>query len=50
MTDFLPFPAALLGILVGVKARSLPPSGPVALAVQDFPLAGYYFTLYHCHA
>ena len=49
MSDFLPGILAMLGILVGVKAH-LPPSGPVALAVQAFPLIGYYLALFHCHS
>ena len=49
MNDFLPVLAALLGVLIGVQSRRLPKSAGVALALQAFPLTGYYFALFHCH-
>ncbi len=50
MSDFLPVLAALFGLLVGVKSRFLPASGPVAVALQAFPLVGYYLAIFHCHS
>ncbi len=50
MSDILPMLAALLGLVVGVKSRYLPASGPVALALQAFPLVGYYLAIFHCHS